>query len=239
MSATEIAARFIPERVTNVRTARVLSFTLAGARDLLIVGAPVLFQAAMVLAQSTQPGYNPLRDTISSMVWGPQGWLQTVNFFLLGGLLMGLAWELRPVLANSPWARLGGLLLLLLGAEFIILGIFPTASPGGTRDAAAVIHGLTVYFIVISFPAACFLMATALRVGKLSGFIFPYTLATGIFGTGLIVLGAFFMVREAHWFGMLERVLLLNGFVWIEVVAVYFVGDNFLKRVRAFRSAKG
>lgn len=237
MTAAEIVARLIPDRVPNASAARVSGFVVASARDLLIVCAPVLFQLAMVLAQSSQPGYNPLRDTISSMVWGPQGWLQTVNFILFGALLIGLAWELRPVLARSGWARLGGLLVLLLGAEFIILGICPTQSPGGAKDAAAVIHGLTVYFIVVSFPAACFLMARALRVGKLSAFIFPYTLATGVFGTGLIVLGVFLMVREAHWFGMLERVLLLNGFVWTEVVAVYFVGDGFLKRVRAFMSA--
>ncbi len=238
MTAAEIAARIMPERAATARAARTSGLALAGLRDLLIVSAPVLFQAAMVLAQSSQPGYNPLRDTISSMVWGPQGWLQTVNLMLFGALMMGLAWQLRPLLAGSAWARLGGLLLLLVGAEFIILGICPTQSPGGAKDAAAVIHGLTVYFVVFSFPAACFLMAKALRVGKLSGFIFPYTIATGIFGTGLMVLGVFLMVRNAHWFGMLERVLLLNGFIWIEVVAVYFVGDGFLKRLRALRSAE-
>ncbi len=237
MTTAEIAARLLPRPAVNARAARVSGLVIAGVRDLLIVCSPVLFQLAMVLAQSSQPGYNPLRDTISSMVWGPQGWLQTVNFILFGALLMGLAWELRPRLAQTTWARAGGLLLLLVGAEFIILGICPTQSPDGVKDAAAVVHGLTVYFIVISFPAACFLMAKALRVGKLSEFIFPYTIVTGIFGMGLIVLGAFLMVKEAHWFGMLERVLLLNGFIWIEVVAVYFVGDSFLKRLRALKSA--
>ena len=237
MTTAEIAARILPRPAVNARAARVSGLVLVSVRDLLIVCAPVLFQLAMVLAQSSQPGYNPLRDTISSMVWGPQGWLQTVNFFFFGALLMGLAWQLRPWLARSTWARVGGLLLLLVGAEFIVLGVCPTASPGGAKDAAAVIHGLTVYFIVFSFPAACFLMAKALRVGKLSEFIFPYTIVTGVFGMGLIVLGLFLMVREAHWFGMLERVLLLNGFIWIEVVAVYFVGDGFVKRLRALKSA--
>ena len=98
------------------------------------------------------------------------------------------------------------------------------------------IHGVTVYFIVFFFPAACLFLAPVLRVGKLAGFIVTYTIATGILGLGLILLGVFLMANEAHWFGMLERVLLLNGFIWLEVVAVYFVGENFINRLHAVKT---
>ena len=40
----------------------------------------------------------------------------------------------------------------------------------------------------------------------------------------MIGLGAFLMLKDAPWFGMLERLLLLNGFIWLEILAVYFAG---------------
>ncbi len=143
------------------RALRISRALLATALPLFIITAPLVFQLLMVAAQGLQPGYNPLRDTISSMVWGPQGWLQTGNFVIIGLMLGALAVELRPWAGQSLRAKIGRLLLLSTGAGFIILAICPTQSPGGLKNLAAVIHGITVYGIVFFFPAACFLLAPA------------------------------------------------------------------------------
>jgi hypothetical protein len=44
------------------------------------------------------------------------------------------------------------------------------------------------------------------------------------------------MLKEAHWFGMLERLLLLPGFIWLEVVAIYFTGDKLINGIKNIKS---
>jgi Protein of unknown function (DUF998) len=232
MTAAEIAARWLPGQAAgNAGATRISKLIIAGTRALFIIGAPIAFQLIMIAAQSFQPGYNPLRDTVSSLVWGPHGWLQTVNFILFGGMLMALVEELKPLTRDKIWPRFGGFLLFLVGIGFIILAICPIQSPGGPETIQAIIHGLTVYFIVFFFPAGCLLLAPVLRVGSLAKFIVTFTIVTGAIGLCLILLGIFIMANEAQWFGMLERVLLLNGFLWLEIIAVYFAGENFINKV--------
>ncbi len=227
MTATELALRMIPEPIlTYARAIKVSGSVVSGTIDLLVASSPIIFQVVMVLAQSLQPGYNPLRDTISSMVWGSYGWLQTINFFIFGVLMIALVRKFITGMDKSVMPRFGGILLYLVGLGFIILAIFPTQSPGGVKTLQAVIHGITVYFITFLFPAACFLVAPALRKGRYPGFIFPYTIITGSLGLGLIVLGVFLKIIGAYWFGMLERVLLLNGFIWLEIVGIYYTGQE-------------
>ncbi len=221
MSTIQLPARLLTRRLPF--DARRAGLLLTGVRDVLTVSGPILLELSIILSQSWQPGYNPLRDTISSMVWGPRGWLQTVNFFLIGATLAALASQLGRVLKTRV-ARWGGVALLVVGISFAILGVCPSQSPGGPKNLQAVIHGLTVYVIVFIFPLACFLLAKAVRVGKIGQFVAVYSYVTGGLGVVLIVAGALLMVGDAPWFGMLERVLLLNGFIWMEVLAVYFAG---------------
>ncbi len=230
MSATSVRPRIL-NRWGSLDRGRV-EVALTWARDLVTIGGPVLMELAMILTQSGQPAYNPLRDTISSMVWGPRGWLQTANFFLIAATMVGLASQLKPLLSTTA-ARCGGFALLVIGISFAILGVFPAQSPAGPRTLPAIIHGVTVYIIVLSFPLACFLLAPAVRVGTLGRFLSAYSYVIGALGAALILVGLFFIAREAHWFGMLERLLLMNGFIWIEALAVYFSGGGFTQPTEA------
>ncbi len=219
-----------PMRHRTIHAART---ALGTTRLWFIIGTPLLFQLIMVATQWLQPGYNPLRDTISSMVWGPHGWLQTGNFAVIGLMLGALSGELRPWAGRGIRAKLGRLLLYLVGAGFIILAICPTQSPGGPKNIPAIIHGITVYGIVFFFPAACFLLAPVLATGGWGKYIKRYTITTGVLETVLIGLGAFLMFKDAHWFGMLERLLLLTGFTWLIVISIYFAGDKLRKSPKA------
>jgi hypothetical protein len=227
VSATSVRPRILNRLMSSDHGG--VEITVARIRDLVTIGGPVLMELSMILTQSGQPGYNPLRDTISSMVWGPRGWIQTANFFLIAATMIGLASQLRPLLATTA-ARWGGFALFVIGVSFAILGIFPAQSPAGPKTLQAIIHGVTVYVIVLSFPVACFLLASAVRVGKLGRFLAAYSYVVGALGAALILMGVFFIANEAHWFGMLERVLLMNGFIWIEALAVYFSGGIIKQR---------
>ncbi len=232
MSTIQLPARLVTRRLAF--DARRVGLLLSGARDLLTVCGPIALELSIILTQSWQQGYNPVRDTISSMVWGQGGWLQTVNFFLAGATLAALASQLKPLLTTRA-ARWGGIALLVTGISFVVLGACPTQSPEGPRTIQAIVHGVTVYVIVFFFPLACFLLAPAVRVGGFGQFAAAYSYATGALGVVLIAVGAFLMAEEIPWFGMLERLLLLNGFVWIEILAVYFAGGAAHRGVEASR----
>jgi hypothetical protein len=50
-----------------------------------VIGPLVLIVADLTAAIS-QPGYSPIRDSISSLAWSPMGWLQTIGYGI--GLLV-------------------------------------------------------------------------------------------------------------------------------------------------------
>lgn len=225
MTTREFTARLMPQSL--IRFTAISRPSLTKFLNYLIIASPVIFQVLMVSAQSFQPGYNPFRDTISSMVWGSFGWLQTFNFILFGALMIGLIKGVSTRIVRDVRTKIGIGLLYMVGAGFIILGVCATQSPGGPMTLQAGIHGITVYAITFSFPAAIFLLSHALKNLVNSKPMFVYTIITGTIGTGLIGLGIYLNIVEAHWFGMLERLLLLNGFAWLEIVSIYSNKNEF------------
>lgn len=200
------------------RSGREHALSAGKLMELALMGGPAVFQSIMVLVQVNQAGYNPVRDTISSLVWGMGGWLQTANFFLVGALLVAMSNLLRTRLAGKVTELMGCLSLALMGVGFIILGIFPARAPASVQSLPAMIHGVTVYCIILLFLAACLFLARSLRNLSGSKSVFLYTVATGTLCVVFIIMGIMIMVTRTYWFGMLERVILLNGFIWLEVV---------------------
>jgi hypothetical protein len=62
--------------------------------DLLACGivAGPLFFAISSIAGALRPGYDPLRHPVSSLEFGPQGWMQAVNLLLTGTLVVFFGW---------------------------------------------------------------------------------------------------------------------------------------------------
>jgi hypothetical protein len=221
MTTTEFTSKLLPQPIA--RYVRIPGRAVNGVLDLLVTTFTLLFQVVMILAQTLQVGYNPLRDTISSMVWGRFGWLQTLNFYLIGFFMVLLIRRLKMYLPNNKAAQAGRAFLYVIAIGFIILGICPTQSPGSVKTIQAIIHGIAVYFITFSFPVSCFLLASSLRKGNGHKHLLLYTFVTGYIGLGLIAFGVYLNIIGAHWFGMLERLLLLSGFMWLEIL--YLVSD--------------
>jgi len=79
--------RHSPGRWTNRLTLICIS-ALAG-----IVG-PMIFLLVVFIIDFIQPGHNPIYETVSELVHGSYGWLQTISFILFGVLLMIFALRL-------------------------------------------------------------------------------------------------------------------------------------------------
>ena len=56
------------------------------------VAAGALFFTSFLTAGALRPDYDPLRHPVSSLEFGPQGWVQSVNFILTGTLVTLFGW---------------------------------------------------------------------------------------------------------------------------------------------------
>ena len=94
-------------------------------------------------------------------------------------------------------------------------------APGALRTIDGTIHAIASYGLGLLFPIAILLLAPSFRSTLNWKNIFIYTLVAGILAFGLII-GAF-LTEQTGWFGLYERIIILNALVWVEVVAVHFL----------------
>ena len=83
------------------------------------------------------------------------------------------------------------------------------------------IHTIASYGLGLLFPIAILLLTPSLKSTPNWKNIFIYTLIAGVLAFGLII-GAFF-TGQTGWFGLYERIIILNALVWVEVVAIHFL----------------
>jgi hypothetical protein len=185
-----------------------------------IVGPIVVIVGDLAASLST-PGYSPVRDSVSSFALTSLGWLQSICFLAMGLLLeifvAGLFFNIR----RARGFHAGIVLLALCGFVLMLIAAFHMDAPGGLRTTDGVIHTIASYGLGLLFPIAILSLAPSFKSTPNWKNIFVYTVIAGTLGFGLI-LGAVFG-NQAGWFGLYERIIILNALVWVEVVAVHFL----------------
>lgn len=69
-----------------------------------IVG-PVVFAVVAVAQGLIRPGYSLVAEPVVALVSGPSGWVQDVNFVVLGALVIACAIGLHLGVRPAGWAR--------------------------------------------------------------------------------------------------------------------------------------
>jgi hypothetical protein len=200
-----------------------------GALLIITGGGPLLFQSASVSSQFLRAGYDPIRQAISALVYGPYGWLQTMAFYAFGISLITLAITLFFHIDLNRHIKTGIFILVLLGGAFAVVGGNPTLIQGAERTVSTTIHQIAAIFIVFMFPVACFLLAPSLKAMGHT-LLHRYTIAAGIFAVVFLTVGGIILVLKFHMVGLYERVLLVNGQIWVEVVCGQIIYDIIRKR---------
>jgi len=180
--------------------------------------------------QYFQTGYDPVREAISALVYGPLGWIQTSVFFLFALSLLALT-VLFPLVLRLK-LNAGIIVLALAGIGFIIIGINPSQAPGAELTAPALIHHYTAIAVVFTFPLACFLLAPSLKARGYTG-LFYYSLGSGTFFVLFLVIGGIVLVQHLSLVGLFERILLWNGQLWVEIVCARLIYGALKQRSRA------
>jgi hypothetical protein len=185
-----------------------------------IVG-PIVMIVGDLSASLSVPGYSPIRDTVSSLALTSVGWLQSICFLAMGLLLeifvAGLFFNIRR--ARGFYA--GIVLLAFCGFVLMLIATFHMRAPGGPHTIDGTIHTIASYGLGLLFPIAILSFSPSLKSTPAWKSIFIYTVISGILAFGLII-GAFFS-DVTSWFGLYERIIILNALVWIEVVAIHFL----------------
>lgn len=144
---------------------------ISSIRTLLLsaVAAPLLFVSLWAAQAFTRDGFRPTFHPMSLLSLGDWGWVQIVNFVVVGLMVIGGGIGLSRSLGEGRLARWAGLLVVLMGLGLVIAGVFVTDAgagfPVGAPSGAPVMswHGVVheVGFILtqLAFIAAGVVLA--------------------------------------------------------------------------------
>jgi MFS family permease len=184
-----------------------------------IVGSIVVIVGDLA-ASSSVPDYSPVRDSVSSFALTSLGWLQTICFLAMGLLLeifiAGLFFNIR----RAKGFHAGIVLLALCGFVLMLIAAFHMGH-SGAPPIDGTIHTIASYGLGLLFPIAILSLAPSFKSTPNWKNIFIYTLVAGVLALALI-LGAL-LAEQRGWFGLYERIIILNALIWVEVVAIHFL----------------
>ena len=176
---------------------------------------PVLFTLTWVAQELFRiEEYSPIREPVSALAAGPNGWIQTLNFAVFGLLTIAFAAGLHRATRASRWGVIGSVLFLVSGLGLLMAAAFPlredaagaTYDPGGHFAA-----GMTFFtssalaLVVISFG-----LAKRTEFRKLAT---PVRLAGILMLLSNPVMGILVIPDDAplhDWAGLAQRIIVLG-----------------------------
>jgi len=164
----------------------------------------------------TTPGYNLVRDSISSLALTPLGWVQTIGFLSIGLLVeiyvVALLISIKPHHGFGP----GLVLLVLFGFGILMLASFRTNLPGVLSFEGS-LHGIVSKTVFTIFPIAVGLISCSMKYDSRWKHLHVYTLTTAILGIVLAIVTT--IADDTNFFGLFERLLVANMVIWVEITA--------------------
>lgn len=184
-----------------------------------IIGPAVVIVGDLA-ASSSVPDYSLVRDSVSSFALTSLGWLQTICFLAMGSLLLLFAAGLYFNIRRARGFHAGITLLALCGFVLMLIAAFHM-DHSEAPPVDGIIHTIASYGLGLLFPIAVLSLAPSFKRTPNWRGTSVYTLIAGLLGFGLII-GAIFG-NQRGWFGLYERIIILNALVWVEVVAIHWL----------------
>lgn len=198
------------------------------------VAAPLLFIVVFLIEGFTRPGYSQWRNFVSQLATGETGWVQVLNFYVCGLLVLAFAFALRAQLKGTRGATGAPVLLGAFALSLLVAGTFSTDPvlgypPGvpAVQTPAGAIHGVAGLAAFTTLAAAAFVMAWHFARERERTWML-YSIAVG-----LVVLVFFFASgfssqadMSGSWHnaptGIFQRIAIVAGFSWISALAWRF-----------------
>jgi hypothetical membrane protein len=193
-----------------------------------VVG-PLLFFGVATIQGWLRPRYSPLRNYISELGTGPNGWIGRSNSIVVGILRIVFAVGVGELITDGMAARIGIVLLTLAGMCSIGCGLFPAElrPPLSTSGKLHLVFGLLVFGLI---PLACLAFALGFAMDARWEHLSLYTAATGVGTAFLLVFGyVTFKLRSRRgspprignlYGGLIQRLDFLVFFAWQVTMAI-------------------
>jgi hypothetical protein len=218
--------RLSPEVPTVTYTESIKSFAVKTV-DVATAVMPVIFLLAAFTLEGYYPQYNRIESTVSDLVWAPQGWIMTVVFAAFGLVLMSVSIRLCLRNTKNKLFKMGIVLVFLIGIGFIIIALFPTKAPGAAQTIETFLHQQTARGLSVAFPLACLCLACSFKNDSDWQLVRISSLISCGLGFCLAMTGAGVILAGASWIGAIERAIIANGFIWVEVLGISLLYPRF------------
>ena len=116
-----------------------------------------------------------------------------------------------------------------LGFGMLVLGVFHINAVGAPATFYSRIHITAAYSVLGLFPVALALMFSSIKNDPRWRALFPYTVGAAVFAL-IVAVGRLFLPAGFSWFGLYERVMVLNAISWLEVFAIGLLRMSFLRQ---------
>src|SRR5436190_13864740 len=93
-----------------------------------------LFVTVFTLEGWLRPGYDWRSTFISELSIGPRGWIQVLNFIVLGTLFLVFTWGVVDEFREARASKKGPILLTIIGFSFLVSGPLVTDVAATPRD---------------------------------------------------------------------------------------------------------
>lgn len=113
------------------------------------VAGTVLFVIIYLIEGVTRPGYNAWQQTISTLSFGPTGWIQRSNFALCGVSVLWSAYVWRKILKGGVCATAYPIIRGIEGIALIAIAFF-TQDPLHTVFLIVIVNTMTLGLFVIA-----------------------------------------------------------------------------------------
>jgi hypothetical protein len=171
-----------------------------------------------------RPGYDPRSTFISELSIGPRGWIQTLNFILLGSSFLLFTWGVAAEFQEGKASRWGPILLGIIGFSFIVSGPFVT-DPASTAREQMTMHGYVhAIFGALVFslsPVSCFVFWRRFRQDPNWVHLQGWTLAAGILTAAATIMLSVATKTpvQPNLFtrlnGVIQRLVIIPYLIWI------------------------
>jgi hypothetical membrane protein len=186
---------------------------------------PIFFTSAYLLEGATRPGYDPMRDPVSSLALGEMGWTQTVTFLVTGALVVAFAFGLRG------YGRALPILMAIVGLGFFGAGVFATDPvtlypPGSSIPAQPSTTGRLhdVFSLGVFFGLPLAMLVATRRFDRIRRpvWVVCCILAAASFFVLFVLAGTGFTgdMTFAPIGGLMQRLSLSVGLAWVVALAL-------------------
>lgn len=178
------------------------------------IAGPVLFTVGFLAQEQLRRSeYDPIGEVVSALEAGPNGWIQQVNFVVLGVLTMFFAIGLHRGLAPSRAGIVGPVALFISGASSALAAIFPLRedAAGATYDPGG--HQVAGMIFFASSSIALIALSHRCAVDPRWRTIARWVLAAGVLAAlSFPLMGALVIPDDAplhDWAGLAQRLIVL------------------------------